>query len=130
MGLLAFAQILLVGCAGVPTTVDSLRAEGYQQIRMVAITQTGERRETRNYTLWMKETREAGRRVRFCLMPMIAEAGYNWRITVYIDDKETWTYESGPLSGQPLMRVGIDCTISPSLPEGRLSTRTQTMTWH
>ena len=126
---LAIVLIFLGGCAGVAMSVETLREQGYQRIRTMFVTATGELRESDLHELWVKESRDEGRRAHYCLVPKTA-AGYNWRITVYVDDKETWEYESGPLSGRPSVRMGIDCTVSPPLPEGRLSTFTNFAYWH
>ncbi|MCI0371805.1 MAG: hypothetical protein L0214_10600 [candidate division NC10 bacterium] len=127
---LALALIVLVGCAGTVMTVETLRTEGYESLTF--ITPSGQRQEPDRYEVWVKESREAERTVRACLVPKIEGAGYHWRLIVLAGGKETWSYESGPLQrekGPTMMRRGIDCTASEPLPEGRLSFQIHYVSW-
>jgi hypothetical protein len=65
--------------------------------------------------VWSKESRDPEREAHICVVPgqSLTGAGYNWEITVFIDDKEAWSCRSGPLQGRPLTRAtGIDCAAS------------------
>jgi hypothetical protein len=104
--------------------VETLRAEGYQRRNVIQFTPSGARREVDLYELWVKESRETGRIIHACLVPKVEGAGYKWQLKVYVDDKETWSYETGPMTrhmGQASLRRGIDCIVSDSLPEGRVN---------
>ncbi len=131
MKLVALSVILLGGCAGAMMNLDALRTQGYQRVRGGYVTATGELREP-DYEVWWKETRDGERKGHFCVVPAptLTSMGYNWAITVTIDDKEAWTYQSGPLEGRPSNRTGIDCTVSGPLPEGRLHLSTKLVFWH
>jgi len=124
--------VILAGCAGLVTDVASLQAQGYKKSPMTFVTATGEQREMTNCDLWVKVTRpegasahEAGQIVHACLVPKTSGAGFDWRLTVYVDDKDTWSYESG----RGPFRQWIDCTTSRPLPEGRLSWRVWYTYW-
>ena len=123
-------MVFLVGCAGMATDVDSLRAKGYDPIKGYFITATGERREQSMAEMWVRENRGSGRTVSLCMVPKVMVGGYNWRVVVYVDNKETWSYQSGALSGNPSMRHATDCTESAPLPEGRLDYQTWYSYWN
>jgi hypothetical protein len=111
MRALVVALVFLAGCAGTAMDLETLKAEGYQRTR-----------EVEHYELWVKETQEAGRTVRVCLAPKIEGTSYNWYLTVLVDGKDTWSYQSLQLSAKPGgLRRAIDCAASPTLPEGRLT---------
>lgn len=121
---LALAMVILTGCTGIVMDVDTLRAEGYQRINVIEITPSGSRRDVELYEVWVKESREAGRNIRACLVPKVEGAGYKWLLKVFVDDKEAWSYETGPMTrhmGQASLRRGIDCIVSAPLPEGRVN---------
>ncbi len=110
--------------------VDALKAQGYRPPHVTHVTATGERREATNYELWWKESRDQDRRAYLCVVPKREGAGYNWRMALYLDAKETWAFESGAMYGKPSgLRLGIDCTVSPALGEGRLRWRVWYSYW-
>jgi hypothetical protein len=121
---LVFSLTPLVGCTGTIMTLDTLKADGYQRSSLSALSSTGKPYEEPNYELWWKEKQEKnGCIIHLCLRPKIdSDLGYNWRVIVVINDKETWGYESGWLdrAGWHQTRRGIDCTVSPLLPKGRV----------
>ncbi|HSB71086.1 MAG TPA: hypothetical protein VLT62_17295 [Candidatus Methylomirabilis sp.] len=120
---LILSLLLLAGCAGRTIDPDNLRGQGYVRIPMSSLTTSGERKENPNYELWVREGREAGRGVDLCLAPKIQAAEYWWRITVSIDEKETWSNDSETIFGPPFKSLGADCITSPPLPQGRISYR-------
>jgi phenolic acid decarboxylase len=84
---------------------------GYQRVSM-GISQSGQWQENATYELWVKESREVDRKVHACLVS--GKQQYQWKLTVYVGNKETWSRESA-------MRIsGTDCIVSGSLPEGTL----------
>jgi hypothetical protein len=121
--------VLFAACASVPTDTASLQAQGYKKLALTFVTGSGERRESPNYEVWWKDTRDADRRTHYCLVPKISGSGYNWRITVFVNEKEAWSYDSGGLAGRPAVKQGIDCTTSPALPEGSLTWRVNYTYW-
>lgn len=119
---LAVALLLLVGCAGTLMDAETLRAEEYERSPVMVISPTGALGEAELYELWVKESREGGRIVRACLVPGVEAVAYNWYLTVLVDGKETWSYQSGPLAGKSVaLKRLISCAVSPPLPEGRLN---------
>lgn len=119
----ALCLVLLAGCAGVGvgSGSDSLTERGYQRIGMGTREQSGQWHESPNYELWVKESREGGRKVHACLVPRQEE--YQWKLTLYVDNKETWSRESGT-------RIrGTDCVVSGPLPEGTLGYRVGFTYW-
>lgn len=109
---LAFLLVLLAGCAGVGTGSASLTERGYQKIGVGTWSQSGQWQENPNYELWIKESQEGDRKVHACIVPRKEQ--YQWKLTVYVDNKETWSRESA-------MRIsGTDCVASGSLPAGAL----------
>ncbi len=121
MWLVALALILLGGCARVAMDLETLQAQGYQRFPVMFLTPSGEWREEPKYELWVKESRADERSVRLCLVPKIQGAAYHWAVTVYVENRDAWSYESGQLAGLPYIRQRIDCTVSRPLPEGPLS---------
>ena len=114
----------LLGCAGMITDVASLQNQGYQLLVLGYMPGSG---------LWGKETRDPQRRAHYCLVPPsdLTSGGYQWAMALDIDGVETWTYESGSFGPQPTRRMGIDCTTTGPLPEGRLTARvTRLQYWH
>ncbi|HSB71085.1 MAG TPA: hypothetical protein VLT62_17290 [Candidatus Methylomirabilis sp.] len=89
---------------------------GYECTKITYVTATGERREQDKYEVWVKESRESGRRAHFCLVPKRGSAGYFWGISVYVEGKEVWSYD------RPKVRMeGISCIDTDPLPEGRIN---------
>jgi hypothetical protein len=109
---LALFLVLLGGCAGVSTGIESLKERGYQRISLGTRTQSGEWQENPYYELWVKESREVDRKVHACLVPRKEQ--YQWGLTLYVNNKETWSRESA------IRITGTDCVVSGSLPEGTL----------
>ncbi len=108
---IATLLILLAGCAGMDMNVETLKAEGYERSR-----------EAERYELWVKEDHGPRRTVRACLVPKVEAAAYNWYLTVLVDGKQTWSYQSGPLSGMSeALSWRIRCAVSPPLPKGQLN---------
>jgi len=121
---------LLVGCAGAIRSADDLKNQGYQKSNLVYAAVTGERREPDRYEVWSKEFRENGRVVRFCIVPQVPHAGYQWAINVYVDDREVWTHDAGyETSARAGLRTGVDCVSSPPLPDGHMSWRVFFRLW-
>lgn len=110
---LTVCLVLLGGCAGVSTGSGSFAERGYQRISMGTRAQSGEWQENPNYELWVKESREGDRKVHACVVPRKAQ--YQWKLTVYVDNRERWSRES------PIRISGTDCVVSGSLPEGALN---------
>jgi hypothetical protein len=109
---LAFLFVLLAGCAGVSTGSESLTERGYQKIGVGTWSQSGQWQENPNYELWIKESQDVDRKVHACIVPRKEQ--YQWKLTVYVDNKERWSRESA-------MRIsGTDCVVSGSLPAGAL----------
>ena len=121
MWLVALALILLGGCAGVAVNVETLQGQGYQRFPVVRPTPGGGWHEEPKYELWVQESRADKRTVRLCLVPKISGAGYHWAVTVNVENRPAWGYESGQFAGLPFIRQRIDCTVSGPLPEGPLS---------
>jgi len=124
------ALITIAGCVAptvysLPSTMEQLQAGGYTRSRTIGTTAIGEQRESTNYEIWWKEFRQQGRIRHFCFVPGpgITGAGYNWKITVFVDDRQAWEYQSGPLEGKPSRQTGISCAESSPLPEGRVNWR-------
>lgn len=120
---LIVACIFLAGCAGVAVDIDSLRGQGYQKLPLSTVNMWGKRGESQNFEFWAKESRGTGRTAQLCLVPKTTGLGYHWWASVYVDGREAWGYESGPLLARLDGRLPVDCTTSPPLPEGRLSYR-------
>lgn len=132
LGIILIVSVL-VACAHVPMDRDGLQAESYQQIPVTYMGPSGERHEVEDYELWVKEIREAGRTLGVCLVPRREGIGYQWGVTVFVDAKATWSYESYPMTGLvpggASLRRGIDCTVSRPLPDGRLSFGVKFVYW-
>jgi len=121
----------LTGCAGTIRSSDDLKNQGYQLSRVTYTTATGESREGDKMELWWKESREGGRAVHFCTVPRVPNAGYQWAIHVYVDNREAWTHDAGySLPGRAGLRTGVDCASSSPLPDGRLNWRFFYRYWH
>lgn len=130
--LLLMTVVSLSGCAGVVPDVATLREQGYQAVRLRWTTAAGEERDS-GIELWWKESKDPERKAYFCLVPPPGYSGYGyqWAMVVFIDAKETWTYESGSFTDHSKAREGISCTVSAPLPEGRLTFRvTKFQFWH
>lgn len=123
---LAVALTLLVvpSCANLPSTRDEIVAEGFQLSDVTYVTVAGERRKVQNYELWVRTARTPKNTLDFCIVPLIGYAGYTWRLTVFVDDGEAWSYESRQRQN------GIDCVTTPVLRNGRQSWTVNYMYWH
>lgn len=126
--LVLLALITIADCAAptvnrLPYTMEQLQAGGYTRSRTIGTTAIGEQREATNYEIWWKEFRQQGRIRHFCFVPAsrITAAGYNWKIAIFVNDRQEWEYQSGPLEGRPPTQTGISCAESAPLPEGRLT---------
>lgn len=111
MRLIATLLTVLAGCAGMDMNVETLKAEGYKRSR-----------EADRYKLWVKEDRGPERTVRACLVPKVEAAAYYWYLTILVDGRDTWSYESGPLPGKSeALSRRISCAVSPPLAQGHLN---------
>src|SRR3990172_5040393 len=102
MGVVLLALIAIAGCVApavyrLPSTMEQLQAGGYTRSRTIGTTAIGEQRESTNYEIWWKEFRQQGRIRHFCFVPdpRIAGGGYNWKIAVFVNDRQEWEYQSG-----------------------------------
>jgi hypothetical protein len=121
---------VLAGCAGTIMSAGDLKNQGYQKSNIVGTTATGETRAQDKYELWWKESRETGRVVNFCLVPVVPNAGYQWAISVFVNDRQVWDHDGGySLPGRAGLRTGIDCALSPTLPEGQMNWRVSFRWW-
>src|SRR5262245_11454798 len=102
--------VLLTGCAGVSPAIGSLNEQGYERIAIGTRSQSGQWLENPNYELWVKERREVDRKIHACLVPKKEQ--YQWTLTLYVGNKETWTRRS------PMRIRGTDCVVSDALPDG------------
>jgi len=128
---LSFFASSLAGCAGAIRSADDLKAQGYKQSRLSYTTTSGESREDSNFELWVKESHEANRVVDYCVVPRIGNAGYQWAIKVYVDDREVWSHDAAyGIPGRAGLRTGVDCASSSPLPEGMLTWRFFYRYWH
>lgn len=134
---LVLALVLISGCAtpavySLPSTMDQLKTGGYTGGRAITTTVSGERRENPNYEIWWKEFDPKTRIRHYCFMPgpSIVGGGYNWKIAVFVDDRQAWEYQSGPLQGKPNVQTGISCAETSPLPEGRVNWRVWYTYWH
>jgi hypothetical protein len=124
--------LMFFGCThyNYPFSVDALKEQGYKDSKISYVSTSGERRVNENYQVWWKEIQEGGRRVHLCVVPVRSYAGYAWRATVFVDDKEQWSYDSGPGSGKPSnLLQGVSCATSGPLPDGRITWRTWYSYW-
>ena len=118
------SAVIRTGCAGTINSSGDLKNQGYQKSNIVGTTVTGETRPQEKYELWWKESSESGRVVRFCLVPVVPNAGYQWTIRVFVNDRSVWDHDGGySFSARTGLRTGIDCALSPRLPEGQMSWR-------
>jgi hypothetical protein len=124
--------VLLIGCThyNYPHSIDGLKAEGYTRHEGAYVSVTGERKKQQEYEVWSKETRDDGRRLHVCVVPLWAIAGYTWSVTIAVGGREAWTYDYGTTSTQPALRSGISCVTSDPLPEGQLSRSTLVRFYH
>jgi len=121
----------LAGCAGTVKSSDDLKNQGYQKSNIVRTTAAGETRAQEWYELWWKESRERGRVVNFCIVPLKPNAGYQWAISLFVDDRKVWEYDGGySLPGRAGLRTGVDCADSTGVPEGRLNWWVSFKYWH
>jgi len=109
----AFLLLFLAGCASIQD-VRVLQIQGFQSVVEA---------EGPNYELWAREIQEGGRRVHLCLAPKVLVQEYYWFVSVQVDGKEEWRYNSGMVYGGLAPARPIDCTVSRPLPMGRLSYR-------
>ena len=113
---------MLAGCAGTIRSANDLKNQGYRKSNVAGTTAIGETRTEDKYELWWKESRETGRVVHFCLVPVVPNAGYQWAISLFVDERKVWEHDGGySLPGRAGLRTGIDCADSTALPEGRLN---------
>lgn len=134
---LVLALVMIAGCAApavysLPSTMEQLKAGGYTGGRATTTTAAGEQRENLNYEIWSKEFDPKTRIRHYCFVPgpSIVGGGYNWKIAVFVDDRQVWEYQSGPLEGKPTRRTGISCAETTPLPEGRVNWRVGYTYWH
>jgi hypothetical protein len=130
------ALVMISGCTpavySLPSTMAQLQAGGYKGGRTIGTTATGEQRENPNYEIWWKEFRQQTRIHHYCFVPgpSMASYGYNWKIAVFVDDRQAWEYQSGPLAGEATGRTGISCAETSPLPEGRVNWRVWYVRWN
>jgi hypothetical protein len=128
--------LMIAGCTTtkypLASSMEHLQTGGYTPQRAISTTATGERRENPNYTIWWKEFDPKTRIRHYCFAPgpSIVGAGYNWKIAVFVDDRQAWEYQSGPMEGKPTRQTGISCAETSPLPEGRVSWRVWYTYWH
>ena len=103
--------LLVSACANLPSTRDQIVAAGFQKSDITYVTVTGEKRTTQNYELWRREATTQEHGLDLCLVPLTADAGYMWRLTVTVENREEWSYQSAA------RRVGVDCVTTPPLPQ-------------
>jgi hypothetical protein len=137
LGCVRLMLLMIAGCAAcavypLPSTVDQLQARGYTSSHTFSTTAMGERRENLDYAIWWKEFRGQGRIRHFCFVPgpMFTSVGYNWKITVAVDDRQVWEWQSGAFQGRPPTEKGISCTETPPLPEGRVNWLVSWVRWN
>jgi hypothetical protein len=117
-------MVLVSGCQSYPRTQAELRPHGYALSDLSFVSPEGERRQVTNYELWWKEAKQDGRRYNFCLVPAGGQAGFTWRLMVFLEDKEVWTYDS------LLRRTNLDCVTTPALRAGRVRWKVHYTYWH
>jgi hypothetical protein len=104
-------------------TSDSLAADGYTKSNLMRPVAAGSAAEERDYELWWKETRNAARIARFCIVPKVSTRSYSWGVVVLVDGTGVWAYTSRELSSVLAGTPDPDCAVSTALPEGRLTWR-------
>ncbi len=127
--------IMLLGCAhsSYPTSVDGLKAHGYQpsgsRFTPNAVPPNGSQLTSdavapvAYYRVWSKETREDGRRVHLCIEPGWSGGSYIWRAVVYLDGRETWNSSTSPANTGGAQQI-ISCATTDPLSEGMVTWRT------
>ncbi len=109
--------LLTASCSHLPSTRDQIVAQGFRQSDMSHITVTGETRHTDDYELWFRQLEGPRGAMDFCLVSKKGPTVYQWRMTVFVDNAERWSYESVKQMSK------IDCVTTPVLPEGRKTWR-------
>ena len=125
------SAVIMTGCAGTINSAGDLKNQGYRKSTVVSTTAIGETRAQDKYELWWKESNENGRVVNFCLVPVVPHAGYQWAISVFVNDQKVWDHDAGySIPGRAGLRMGIDCALSPALPDGQLNWWVSFRYWH